>query len=142
CGGAARTAPSACRPGRTRAACTRAPAARARRDGRSARAPAATTPGRAGRGWAVECGEGRPRAAGALRGSSGRALLTAVAGGVATAAFDALVHAFAQLLARAEQDAALGAHLDGLGGLRVPPRVALVFLHVEHTQAAHLDVLA
>src|SRR3990172_8626366 len=52
------------------------------------------------------------------------------------------VHAVAQLLAGAEEDAALGLHRNHLSGLGVAPLVAVVVLHVEGAQAADLDVLA
>src|SRR5712692_605384 len=52
------------------------------------------------------------------------------------------VHAVAQLLAGAEEDAALGLDRDHLSGLGVAPVVALVVLHVEGAEAADLDVVA
>src|SRR6266851_1963403 len=52
------------------------------------------------------------------------------------------VHPVAQLLARAEEDAALRLDRDHLSGLGVASVVALVVLHVEGAEAADLDVVA
>src|SRR5882762_5953367 len=52
------------------------------------------------------------------------------------------VHAVAQLLAGAEEDAALGLDRDHLSGLGVAPVVALVVLDVEGAQPTDLDVVA
>src|SRR5207237_1612971 len=52
------------------------------------------------------------------------------------------IHPIAQLLAGAEQDAALGLDRDHLSGLGVAAVVPLVVLHVESAKAADLDVVA
>src|SRR5207245_4290299 len=52
------------------------------------------------------------------------------------------IHAVAELLARAEQDAALRLDRNHLSGLRVAAVVALVVLDVERANAADFDVVS